>query len=75
LDRLVDVKYVSKTDGRLVPTEKGVALIRLVEKDPIASPELTGRWEHRLQRIEAGAKGESQEKFMSDIRDFTRWLS
>jgi DNA topoisomerase-3 len=56
-------------DGRaLVPTEKGMNVIRLLGDHPLTQPDLTGNWEQRLGAIEAGT--ETRKKFMSDIAKF-----
>jgi DNA topoisomerase-3 len=50
-------------------TEKGLNVIRLLGEHALTSPGLTGEWEHRLAKIEAGE--DSREAFMGDIVKFT----
>ena len=49
-------------------TEKGLNVIRLLNRHALTSPGLTGSWEHRLGRIERGE--DSRKQFMSDIAGF-----
>jgi DNA topoisomerase-3 len=68
IERLIDVGYVERDARALVPTEKGMNVIRLLGEHPLTSPSLTGEWEHRLNAIEEGQ--DSREKFMADIAKF-----
>jgi DNA topoisomerase-3 len=68
IERLIDVGYVERDGRALVCTEKGVNVIRLLDNHPLTSPQLTGDWEHRLNRIETGE--DSRPKFMADIAKF-----
>jgi DNA topoisomerase-3 len=68
IERLIDVGYVERDARALVPTEKGMNVVRLLDGHPLTSPALTGDWEHRLARIEHGA--ERREHFMRDIAEF-----
>jgi DNA topoisomerase-3 len=68
IERLIKVGYAEREKKALVPTEKGRALISLLAESPLASPELTARWEERLARMEKGA--ERRPDFMSDISGF-----
>src|SRR4051812_31487041 len=68
IERLIDVGYVERDARALVPTEKGMNVIRLLDQHPLTSPSLTGDWEARLTKIEAGQ--DSREKFMADIAKF-----
>ncbi|MCV5277405.1 DNA topoisomerase, partial [Escherichia coli] len=52
IERLIEVGYVEREKKALVPTAKGRALIGLLGDGPLASPEMTARWERRLARIE-----------------------
>jgi DNA topoisomerase III len=69
IERLIQVGYVERDGRALVVTEKGLNVIRLLGEHVLTSPGLTGEWEHRLARIEAGA--DSREAFMGDIVRFT----
>jgi DNA topoisomerase-3 len=68
IERLIDVGYVERDGRSLVPTEKGMNVIRLLGDHPLTSPSLTGDWEQRLAAIEAGEQERS--KFMADIAKF-----
>ena len=68
IERLIDVGYVERDRTALVPTEKGMNVIRLLDDHALTRPDLTGEWEHRLARIEAGE--ETRERFMKDIAAF-----
>ncbi len=68
IERLIDVGYVERDRTALVPTEKGMNVIRLLDDHALTRPDLTGEWEHRLARIEAGE--ETRGRFMKDIAAF-----
>jgi DNA topoisomerase-3 len=70
IERLVDAEYVEREGRALRATEKGVGLVRMLGDHVLTSPELTGRWEQRLNRIERGE--ERAEDFRHEIDDFTR---
>ncbi len=72
IERLIKVGYVERDGKVLVPTGKGRALISLLEKSQLSSPELTARWEERLAKMEQGA--ERRPDFMADIKSFTTSL-
>ena len=72
IERLIKVGYLVREKKVLVPTEKGRALIGLLSESPLASPELTARWEERLVRMEGGA--EDRVRFMTDINGFATTL-
>ncbi|MGD9694503.1 MAG: DNA topoisomerase 3 [Thermoleophilia bacterium] len=70
IERLVDAEYVEREGRSLRATEKGIGLIRMLGDHLLTSPELTGRWEQRLNRIERGEEGASD--FRREIHGFTR---
>lgn len=70
IERLIDVGYVEREGKALRATEKGIGLIRMLGDHLLTSPELTGRWEQRLNRIERGQ--ERHEDFRRDVEQFTR---
>ncbi|MEM7040034.1 MAG: DNA topoisomerase, partial [Bacteroidota bacterium] len=51
IERLIQRRYIAREKKKLVPTERGIALINLVRNQQISSPELTGEWESRLHKI------------------------
>ena len=70
IERLVDAGYIEREGRSLRATEKGVGLVRMLGDHLLTRPELTGRWEQRLNRIE---RGEVQaEDFRREIDGFTR---
>ena len=60
IERLIDVGYVERDGRALVPTEKGLNVIRLLGEHPLTSPALTGDWEHRLG-ADRGGRGDARE--------------
>lgn len=73
IETLLRRKYIERDKKKLIPTERGVALIKLVRERPISSPELTGEWESRLNMI---SKGEyDPEQFMNEVRRYTVQLT
>ncbi|MEQ9335826.1 MAG: DNA topoisomerase 3 [Miltoncostaeaceae bacterium] len=70
IERLVDADYVEREGRALRATEKGVGLIKMLGDHLLTSPELTGRWEQRLNRIERGE--DSPDDFRREIEGFTR---
>src|SRR3954470_20518115 len=71
IERLIDVGYVERDGRSLVPTEKGMNVIRLLGDHPLTSPSLTGDWEKKLAEIEAG--GVERKAFMADIAKFAEF--
>jgi DNA topoisomerase-3 len=68
IERLIDVGYIERDGRSLVPTEKGMNVIRLLGEHPLTSPSLTGDWEKRLAEIERGEQ--ERQAFMADIAKF-----
>ncbi len=68
IERLITVGYLERDGRALVPTEKGMNVIRLLGEHALTSPGLTGSWEHRLGMIERGE--DSRKSFMHDISEF-----
>jgi DNA topoisomerase-3 len=69
IERLIQVGYIERDGRALHATEKGIQVVDLLGEHPLTSPELTGRWEHRLGLIEHGE--DSRKAFMGDIVKFT----
>lgn len=64
--------YVQRQKKNLVPTQRGIELITLLESsgvEALTSPTLTGDWEHKLLRIEKGEYG--RPVFMREIAGLT----
>lgn len=72
IEKLITDKYVVREQRDLVPTGKAFELLGLLEMrniDVLASPELTGEWEYKLNQILKGSMTRPQ--FMKEIRDMT----
>jgi DNA topoisomerase-3 len=66
IERLIQVGYVRRENKMFWVNEKGLYVTGWLEGNPLFSPELTGDWESRLIKMEAGQ--ESAEQFMNDIK-------
>ena len=72
IETLINEKYVHREGRELVPTGKAFELLSLLTEkniDVLASPELTGEWEYKLNQILKGAM--TREQFMAGIREMT----
>ena len=54
IERLKQIGYIEQKKRELVPTVKGITLIRGLPAQELRSPEMTGYWETKLEDIEAG---------------------
>ncbi len=76
IEKLLKEKYVVREGKDLTPTGKAFELLSLLEAmkiDVLASPEMTGEWEHKLNQI---LKGElTRDEFMKDIRKLTQHIT
>ena len=54
IETLFARQYIVREKKNLVPTDKGLAVYRIVKDKKIADVEMTGRWEAALAKIEAG---------------------
>lgn len=76
IENLIRQKYLFRDDRNyrdLVVSNKGIALVDLLEEigiTTIASPEMTGEWEHKLKEMEQGRL--NREEFMEEIRTLTK---
>jgi DNA topoisomerase-3 len=68
IERLIQVGYIEREARSLVATDKGLNVVRLLGEHALTSPDMTGQWEHRLEKIERGE--DSRKQFMSDIAGF-----
>ena len=69
IEKLINVGYIERKNKNLVPTEKGINAINIVD-EKIKSPLMTAEWEVKLQDIEKGKY--DKDKFLSEIVDFTK---
>lgn len=75
IEKLINEKYVIREGKELTPTGKAFELFALLEAmhiELLASPEMTGEWEYKLNQILKGEFTRSQ--FMKEIRDITRHI-
>ncbi|MGW8195694.1 MAG: DNA topoisomerase, partial [Desulforhopalus sp.] len=75
IEKLIKEHYIVREGKELTPTGKAFELLALLEAmkiEVLASPEMTGEWEYKLNRI---LKGEfTRELFMEEVRDLTRHI-
>ncbi len=72
IEKLINEKYIVRENRELIPTGKAFELLNLLEAmkiDVLASPELTGEWEYKLNQILKG--GMTRDQFMASIREMT----
>ena len=55
IETLFTRQYIVREKKNLVPTDKGLAVYRIVKDKKIADVEMTGMWETALTKIEAGS--------------------
>jgi len=73
IEGLIREEYVVREGRELVPTPKAFSLLfalHMLHIVELASPELTGEWEHKLRLIEQGKL--TREEFMKQISDLVR---
>lgn len=73
IEGLIFDEYLMREGKDLIPQPKAFSLVDLLKAlktDVLCSPELTGEWEHKLKRMEAGEL--DRERFMNEIRTMTR---
>lgn len=75
IEKLIHEKYLVREGKELTPTGKAFELLSLLEAmkiEVLASPEMTGEWEFKLNQILRGQM--TRERFMKDIRDLTEHI-
>lgn len=73
IEGLIREEYVNREGRELVPTPKAFSLLfalHMLHIVELASPELTGEWEHKLKLIEQGKL--TRDEFMKQINDLVR---
>ena len=55
IETLFACQYIVREKKNLVPTDKGLAVYKIVKDKKIADVEMTGMWETALSKIEAGS--------------------
>jgi DNA topoisomerase III len=68
IEKLFDSFYMERREKEIVPTSKGIQLISIVPPD-LKSPELTAKWELKLQQINRGEL--KPELFISEMKGYT----
>ncbi len=72
IEKLLKEKYLVREGKELAPTGKAFELLALLEAmniELLASPEMTGEWEHKLNQILHGKF--TRQQFMAEIRETT----
>ena len=69
IESLVTNGYIERKGKGLIPTEKGINTIKIVNES-LKSPKLTANWEVKLQQIEKN--NYSPDKFLDEIMEFTK---
>jgi DNA topoisomerase-3 len=72
IETLLKRSYVERVRNILQPTAKGIDLIRSIRAETLKSPQMTGEWEARLERIRRGDA--NRDEFMGGIRTFVTEL-
>jgi DNA topoisomerase-3 len=73
IERLKKVGYITMQGKRIAITPKGRAAVELIRGagvELLASPEMTGQWERRLNEIARGKADDAA--FMESVKKFTR---
>ncbi len=76
IEKLIKEKYVIREGKELLPTGKAFELLALLEAmkiDVLASPEMTGEWEYKLNQIMRGEL--TRDSFMTEIRMLTQHIT
>ena len=73
IEGLIREEYINREGRELVPTPKAFSLmfaLHMLHVVELASPELTGEWEHKLKLIEQGKM--SRDAFMKEISELVK---
>jgi DNA topoisomerase-3 len=73
IEGLIREEYIHREGRELVPTPKAFSLLfalHMLHIVELASPELTGEWEHKLRLIEQGKL--TRDEFMDQINELVR---
>jgi DNA topoisomerase-3 len=68
IETLLKRLYAARKRNILQPTDKGIELIRGLRAESLKSPQLTGEWEARLERMRRCET--PREAFMGDVKTF-----
>ena len=70
IETLLKREYIVRQKKTLTATDLGRYLIAVVGDQELKSPELTGQWEAKLRKIEAGQL--QAQRFMAEIADYAK---
>lgn len=73
IETLIKRQMVAREKNRLVPTETGLQVYGITRSMLISEPQLTGEWEHKLNKMAEG--GYPMDKFQSEIIEETKYLT
>lgn len=73
IETLIKREMVAREKNKLVPTETGLQVYGITKSMLISEPQLTGEWEHKLNKM---ADGEyATDKFQTEIIEETKYLT
>ena len=72
IETLLKRRYIARQKRNLLATDLGRYLVAIVRDQQLKSPELTGEWEAKLNRIEC--RSAAPEAFMQEIVEYTRHI-
>lgn len=75
IEKLLKEKYIVREGKEMVPTGKAFELLSLLEAlqiEVLASPQMTGEWEFKLNQILLGKF--TRKQFMKEIRELTKHI-
>jgi len=72
IETLKERGYISKKGKVLIPTEKGIELIKKLSTSLVSSPEMTAQWERALENIHLKSLGYiGYKRFLEKVKEFT----
>lgn len=72
IETLLRRAYLERKRNVLLPTDKGITLVQSLKAEALKSPQLTGDWEARLERMRRG--GVSRTEFMGQVCEYVKQL-
>lgn len=54
IEKLLNIKYITRQKKNIIPTDKGLAVYETVKEKKISDVEMTAQWENDLSKIEEG---------------------
>lgn len=70
IEKLINTGYVMREKKNLIPTAKGLTVIKEIVSPTLADVDLTAQWEIKLEEIAQGKY--TLDAFMSEIEEFTK---